>query len=707
MHSRRGSLAARAASLALASARAPSARGARPAPSARAPLATAASRVLASADAPAANTSARPLARTGLLALTAAAVAACTAAPEATHARRSETTSGATAFDRAEACAKHLETLGVRFPTAEIRPVDPGRSSRVEAHGLGLFVPPRNDAPSPEPAASNPASSESSPVSGGSLTALLRGLLPRALLPPPPPVALCAVPATLAITAASAVAHPTLGATFATLLEDGDIDERLATMLFLIVERRRGKNSPLAPYIDALPRTFKTPLFYDDEELEGLAGTNLRDAAMAQRKALARVLNEHVRPAGKRLFRALRETPRLVVDEEASEPSKKSREKKRTRQKSRRDRFGFGVVGERVAGGDSITAEEFAWAYAAFWSRALAVEVDVEGSKPGGGESASASAAVEAIVPGIDFANHDGRAPNARWALVDDPFAEASSSDTTSTDKVIALLAEPGHVPEPGAEILISYGAKPNEELLFVHGFVDPANAHDALVLRAPGGGGGDDDASDASSSASDAASSASDAASSASSELASSLASETRRARDALIALRGSDPRVTLPATPPRRGLDDLPATTLATLEAWGFSPARLDAELRREWAALEAPTPAAEAARSASEPIPAPPSAAERREAQRAGLLMALAAQRERLEAATTRDAADPEKHAATGSRRAIARAVEAARGRRVDEVVAADPLAPPVARQCAVYRAGVARMTRAYEAEAARWK
>ena len=399
------------------------------------------------------------------------------------------------------------------------------------------------------------------------MTALLRGLLPRALLPPPPPVALCAVPATLAITAASAVAHPTLGATFATLLEDGDIDERLATMLFLIVERRRGKNSPLAPYIDALPRTFKTPLFYDDEELEGLAGTNLRDAAMAQRKALARVLNEHVRPAGKRLFRALRETPRLVVDEEASEPSKKSREKKRTRQKSRRDRFGFGVVGERVAGGDSITAEEFAWAYAAFWSRALAVEVDVEGSKPGGGESASASAAVEAIVPGIDFANHDGRAPNARWALVDDPFAEASSSDTTSTDKVIALLAEPGHVPEPGAEILISYGAKPNEELLFVHGFVDPANAHDALVLRAPGGGGGDDDASDASSSASDAASSAS-------SELASSLASETRRARDALIALRGSDPRVTLPATPPRRGLDDLPATTLATLEAWGFSP-------------------------------------------------------------------------------------------------------------------------------------
>jgi hypothetical protein len=47
-----------------------------------------------------------------------------------------------------------------------------------------------------------------------------------------------------------------------------------------------------------------------------------------------------------------------------------------------------------------------------------------------------------------------------------------------------------------------------------------------------------------------------------------------------------------------------------------------------------------------------------------------------------------------------------VAAASARRVDEVVAADPLAPSAARQAATYRAGVRRMTRAYEDAVAKW-
>ena len=62
---------------------------------------------------------------------------------------------------------------------------------------------------------------------------------------------------------------------------------------------------------------------------------------------------------------------------------------------------------------------------------------------------------------------------------------------------------------------------------------------------------------------------------------------------------------------------------------------------------------------------------------------------------------------KEARAGSRAAIAAAVEVASARRVDEVVAADPLAPPVARQTATYRAGVARMTRAYQDAVAKWR
>ena len=56
--------------------------------------------------------------------------------------------------------------------------------------------------------------------------------------------------------------------------------------------------------------------------------------------------------------------------------------------------------------------------------------------------------------------------------------------------------------------------------------------------------------------------------------------------------------------------------------------------------------------------------------------------------------------------GTRRAIQSAVAAASARRVDEVVAADPLAPSAARQAATYRAGVRRMTRAYEDAVAKW-
>ena len=48
------------------------------------------------------------------------------------------------------------------------------------------------------------------------------------------------VPLRLAITAAAAAQHPTLGPTFKEMLENDDIDERMAVMLLLIVERRRG-----------------------------------------------------------------------------------------------------------------------------------------------------------------------------------------------------------------------------------------------------------------------------------------------------------------------------------------------------------------------------------------------------------------------------------------------------------------------------------
>ena len=96
-----------------------------------------------------------------------------------------------------------------------------------------------------------------------------------------------------------------------------------------------------------------------------------------------------------------------------------------------------------------------------------------------------------------------------------------------------------------------------------------------------------------------------------------------------------------------------------------------------------------------------------AERRAAALGALRDALDAQGARLEEATGFGQSRGGRGPAAGSRAAIAAAVKAASERRVDEVVAADPLAPPVVKAAAVYRSGVARMTRRYTNEAARWK
>ncbi|ACO60669.1 predicted protein [Micromonas commoda] len=323
-------------------------------------------------------------------------------------------------------------------------------------------------------------------------------------------------------------------------MDDDVIDERMAVMLLLILERRRGARSPAAPYVEAIPARFRTPLHYSDDETRGLLGTNLHAATSQQRKTLELVLRERVRPAGARLFAAMRAWER-----------------------ERRGWFGRTFVGGFTSAG-KITEDEFRWAYSAYWSRALSLPIGADPSAP----------TVEAIVPGIDFANHSCGAPNARWEVRGVRGGAPDPNDPSGSGPRVELLGEFGSLPAPGEEVVISYGDKTNEELLFVHGFADRDNPHDALVLQPPWA--------------------------------------------------------VVLPAVPPARGLAGLDETTVDTLTLWGLSPKALEYEL-----------------------------------------------------------------HA------------EAASERRVDEVVAADPLAPPVVKAAAVYRSGVARMTRRYANEAARWK
>ncbi len=67
-------------------------------------------------------------------------------------------------------------------------------------------------------------------------------------------VPIAAIPLSLAMTQEAALAHPQLGPHFAELIELGLVDERMAVVLLLLVERMRGEESAYAPWIQLLPK---------------------------------------------------------------------------------------------------------------------------------------------------------------------------------------------------------------------------------------------------------------------------------------------------------------------------------------------------------------------------------------------------------------------------------------------------------------------
>ena len=622
-----------------------------------------------------------------------AAVAACAAASSAPALADAARASGVP-FDRAREVMAFLSEKGAAFPLAEVRPEDPGAAAgaAADAHGLGLFMKREADVRGPVGEAPELESG------GGFLSGVARAL-GFGDGDGDGDVVAASVPARLAITAAAAAEHPALGAEMRAMLAEDAIDERMAVMLLLIFERRRGASSPVAAYVDALPgeTSFQTPLFYGEDALRGLEGTNLHAAALAQRKQLDLVLREHVRPAGKRLVRAMRAEEKRARREARSERRGKPRFSWFSKRPSRK-----GLL-ETVSGAP-VSEEEFRWAYACFWSRALALPLghDPEGGRP---------SVVEAIVPGIDFANHSCAKPNARWRVrrgspPRENFAtrrDGDASAPTTIEPTIELVCVRGSVPAPGEELKISYGDKPNEELLFVHGFAERDNPHDKLVLRAPVKSPGPSAASTPSS-----APGAARGESRETDALDAEIEREAATARLTLLKLLGLPPQVILPATPPA-SLKALPRDTRDALAVWGATPTQLDKWLRRE---LDARLGGGGGGGGGGDA--APLDEASRSAAALLGIRAAVRAQSDALHAATAPASAlegrvfgeGAEARRKAGTRRAIQSAVAAASARRVDEVVAADPLAPSAARQAATYRAGVRRMTRAYEDAVAKW-
>jgi hypothetical protein len=114
---------------------------------------------------------------------------------------------------------------------------------------------------------------------------------------------------------------------------------------------------------------------------------------------------------------------------------------------------------------DLITFEDYKRADATFWSRVLSFK-DVP--KPSSNPFALSHDDLH-LVPFLDFFNHS-IFPEVYWNF---------DYDLTILLKKSERLIEPG-------ELCISYGQKPNAELLFIHGFVLENNPYDNIGLMIP-----------------------------------------------------------------------------------------------------------------------------------------------------------------------------------------------------------------------------
>ncbi|XP_038971537.1 uncharacterized protein LOC103721376 isoform X3 [Phoenix dactylifera] len=291
------------------------------------------------------------------------------------------------------------------------------------------------------------------------------------------------VPLDLAITPMRVLQDPTLGPRCRALFEEGDVDDRFLVMIYLMVQRLR-PNSLWKPYLDMLPSTFGSTLWFTEVELSELKGTTLYQATVVQRKKLQALYDDKVRGLVEEL---------LHCDGELESVTE-------------------------------VRFEDFLWANSIFWTRALNIpfprsyvfpdsirgqdnDTMCQGSEcgypvtqnpgetSGHGQSEKKEVAnimvekrndealktlneetiwVEGLVPGIDFCNHGLKAV-ATWEV--DPAGKI-----TGIPASMYLVIVDQSTGEVEKEIYISYGNKGNEELLYLYGFVIENNPDDYLM---------------------------------------------------------------------------------------------------------------------------------------------------------------------------------------------------------------------------------
>uniref|UniRef100_A0ACD6AD41 Uncharacterized protein n=1 Tax=Avena sativa TaxID=4498 RepID=A0ACD6AD41_AVESA len=282
------------------------------------------------------------------------------------------------------------------------------------------------------------------------------------------------VPLDLAVTPMRVLQDPLVGPRCRALFEEGGVDDRLLVMLFLMAERLR-PSSLWKPYLDMLPSTFGSSVWFDERDLAELEGTTLHRATVMQKKSLQTLFDDKVKGLVEEL---------LQVDEAGS---------------SIEVRFG-----------------DFLWANSIFWTRALNIPLPHSYVFPGSldeqqirsgeilGDSSLAtqqetgitvknsssdensesrnteSIWVEGLVPGIDCCNHNVKAL-ATWEV-----DSAGNATGIPASMYLRLAQADKSSVGAGTEIYINYGNKGNEELLYLYGFVVDNNPDDYLMVHYP-----------------------------------------------------------------------------------------------------------------------------------------------------------------------------------------------------------------------------
>lgn len=139
---------------------------------------------------------------------------------------------------------------------------------------------------------------------------------------------LLVVPLDLAITPMRVLEDPLVGPACRAMLEEGEVDDRLLMILFITVERLR-KNSSWKPYLDMIPSSFGSPIWFADDEFQELKGTSVYQATKLQKKSLQAVFEDKVKGLVKTL---------LTLDGDSE---------------------------------SDVAFEDFLWANSVFWTRAL------------------------------------------------------------------------------------------------------------------------------------------------------------------------------------------------------------------------------------------------------------------------------------------------------------------------------------------------